>query len=289
MNYTTIITTDELATLMEAKDILLVDCRFELAYPDSGYEMYLADHLPGAVYCDLNQQMSSKPTPTTSRHPLPDLHSFQTLLSDWGVDPSTQVIVYDAEGGAMAACRLWWMLKACGHENAAILDGGYPKWLIENRPTESTLPQPRKRVKNEYVIAPETYLSTIQMERIYRDPSWLMIDARSALRFSGYEDQVDPISGHIPNAINLPYAQLLDGTGKLLPKPVLSEILNTLLSNHNPEKTVVYCGSGVTSILVLVAMEWCGIKGARLYPGSWSEWIRDSKHEIAAGIHPNQF
>ncbi len=140
MIYSTFISTDDLSQLLGSQDLLLVDCRFELADPDSGREMYLADHLPGAVYCDLNQQMSSKPTPTTSRHPLPEKRSFQQMLSHWGVTPSLQIVVYDAEGGAMAAVRLWWMLKACGHEAVAVLDGGYPKWLLEDKPTDSAAP-----------------------------------------------------------------------------------------------------------------------------------------------------
>ncbi len=147
----------------------------------------------------------------------------------------------------------------------------------------------RTPVANQYEINPNHFLTTMQMEAIYRDPTWLLIDARNPQRFAGFEDQIDPIAGHIPNAINLPYAQMLDSTGKLLPVDSLKQKFDLIFQDKDINKTVVYCGSGVTSILVLTAMELCGFQGARLYPGSWSEWIRDSKHEIAAGIHPNQF
>ena len=289
MTFTTFISTNELAAIIDKPNVLIVDCRFELADPDSGQEMYLTDHIPGAVYCDLNQQMSSKMTPTSSRHPLPDKSSFQQLLSSWGVQPSVQVVVYDAEGGAMAAGRLWWMLKGCGHNAIAILDGGYPKWLVEDRPTESTLPAPRKTTNNNYEIDPTFSLSSKQVEKIHTDPDWLLIDARNPQRFAGFEEVIDPIAGHIPNAINLPYAQLLDPTLKLLPVNILKEKFNSLFGNRSINQLGIYCGSGVTSILVLAAMEYCGFHGSKLYVGSWSEWIRESKHEIAAGIHPEMF
>jgi thiosulfate/3-mercaptopyruvate sulfurtransferase len=284
--YTDIISTQELANLLGSPDLLLVDCRFELADPLSGSEMYAEDHLPGAFFCDLNTQMSAKPTPTTSRHPLPRIEDFRRLLTGWGITPQTQVVVYDAEGGAMAAGRLWWMLRICSHNSVAVLDGGYPKWILENRPVDANPPAPRKPVKNAYSFNPELIITYQQIEKVMRDPEWLLLDARGPMRYAGQEEVIDPVGGHIPGAVNLPYATLLETPGKLLPKEALYPKLKAILGGHSPEKTVVYCGSGVTSILLLQAFESVGIQGVRLFAGSWSEWIRLPQHEIAAGIHP---
>lgn len=284
--YTNIITTDELAATLDNKNLLLVDCRFELADPESGEYMYLQDHLPGAYFCDLNKDMATKITPTTGRHPLPNINNFQRLLSNWGVTPDTQIVIYDAEGGAMAAARLWWMLKICGHQAIAILDGGYPKWILEDRPVEKKTPPARKPVQNNYQFNPDLYVSTQEIERIHSDPNWIIIDARSSQRFLGLEDMIDRIAGHIPGAVNLPYAELIEVPGKLLPKEGLSTKLSKVLGKYRPDQAVVYCGSGVTSILLVVALEYVGLPGAKVYPGSWSEWIRETRHQISAGVHP---
>ncbi len=285
--YSSIISTDELGNIIDQPNVLLVDCRFQLADPNAGRFLYQKDHLPGAYFCDLNQDMSAKPTPTSSRHPLPEMKNFQSLLSGWGVTPETQVVVYDSDGGAMAAVRLWWMLKICGHSNVAVLDGGYPKWILEARPVNNQVPPERKRVQNQYKFNPNQYLATTQIEKIYRSPEWLLLDARSQSRFLGLEDTVDPISGHIPNAVNLPFADLLESPGKLIARDRLETILKQAMGKYEPDRIIVYCGSGVTSILLVLAMEYLGMNGARVYPGSWSEWIRDTRHEIAAGNHPS--
>lgn len=284
--YSDMISTQELAKIIDSPDLLLVDCRAVLADPLAGKALYSANHLPGAFFCDLNTQMSSKPTPTTSRHPLPRIDNFRLILTAWGLTPQTQVVVYDAEGGAMAAGRLWWMLKICGHIPVAVLDGGYPKWILEDHPVDSNPPAPRIPVENTYSFYPDLIITYQQIEKIIRDPEWLILDARSPIRYAGMEEIIDPSGGHIPGAINLPYSSLFETPGKILPKEMLLPKLQGILGKHSPEKTVVYCGSGVTSIYLLQAFESVGIQGVRLFPGSWSEWIRLPQHEIAAGIHP---
>lgn len=281
--FESILSTTELEQISSSPETLIVDCRFSLANTNEGRNLYETGHIPGAVFCDLNQDLSTRITPLSSRHPLPAAEDFQKLLGSWGVTPRTQVVCYDNDSGSMAAGRLWWMLKICGHQAAAVLNGGYPAWMNDGRPVEIVSPKPREAVQNGYVFNPLKYISTIEMEQMHRDRSALVVDARSAVRYAGLEEPLDTTGGHIPGAVNLPYLNLLDDEGKLLPSENLHAILSKLLQSTPPARTGIYCGSGVTSILILLAMESIGLKGARIYPGSWSEWIRDGKHPIAAG------
>lgn len=279
--YTTLITTDQLSEILADPSLVIIDCRFSLSNSSLGRRQYQSDHLPHAHYADLNLDLSAKTTLTTGRHPLPAPQDFQRLLSGWGVSPQHQVVVYDAEGGAMAASRLWWLLKLYGCTAAAVLDGGYSAWKSEGRPTTQRIPALQHEHGFTGRMNSTMYLTMPQMEVFYRDPDRLVMDARTAGRYAGLEETIDLVAGHIPGAINLPYTTLIGPDGKLLPAEKIRAIFKEKAGNTPPENITVYCGSGVTSALILLAMESAGIHRIKLYPGSWSEWIRSSHHQIA--------
>ena len=277
--YTTIISTQDLAQISAKENLVIVDCRFELAKPELGFQQYQVSHIPGAVYAHLYQDLSSKPTPQTGRHPLPDPEEMVKRFSTWGIDDSIQVVVYDTAGGSMAA-RLWGLLKYFGFDNTAVLDGSFSKWTGENRPLESGIHtnQPatfKPKMRVDFIVSWE------DVDRYRNDPSWKLVDARSEVRFRGEEELIDPIAGHIPGAVNRFHGLNLTPDGVFKPAGQLRSEFLELLGSIPPERTIVYCGSGVTSIHHLVAMEYAGLPGARLYVGSWSEWIRDPSRPIA--------
>lgn len=283
--YHNIISTSDLASHINDPDWLVIDCRFEFAGVDNGYLMYLDEHIPGAIYANLNLDLASKVTPTSGRHPLPTEENFRYLLSNWGVEPDTQIVCYDSEGGAMAAGRCWWLLQISGHRKAAVLDGGFPAWLLEDRTTQSGMETPRKSTQvPQLKFNSGSYLSTAEVEKIRKDPTWLLLDTRNPARFRGMEELVDTTAGHIPGAIHLPYASVMQTNGKLIPVDEIIKLHQQVAREIPPERTVVYCGSGVTSIELILAFAAAGIHGVKLYPGSWSEWIRDPNHQIAVAL-----
>jgi thiosulfate/3-mercaptopyruvate sulfurtransferase len=280
MSFTNLITTGQLAESRKP-DWVIIDCRFDLSTPDWGFENYQAGHLPGAVYAHLDHDLSGKVTGQTGRHPLPDPVVFAEKMTSWGIQAGTQVVVYDTTAGSFAV-RLWWMLRYYGLPQVAVLDGGYPEWLREMRPIQSGVftptPAPSPCVPS---LHPEMLVTTSEVEEIRRDPAYLLIDARASQRFSGETEPIDAVAGHIPGAINRFHAKNITSDGLFKSLPHLRTEYDQLLNGTPPEKVVVYCGSGVTSCHLLLAMEMVGLKGARLYAGSWSKWIRDPARPIA--------
>ena len=281
MVYSTLISTSLLGLNLTHPDWVVVDCRFDLNQPDWGREDYLKGHIPGAVYAHLAADLSGLVNPKTGRHPLPNPQDFIRLISNWGINQKKQVIAYDTTGGSFAA-RLWWLLRCYGHQNVAVLNGGYTKWLSENRPIHTGYDAQNSSVF-EGSINNSCFASDQEVDLIRSNPGFLLIDARAKERFLGEQEPIDPIAGHIPGAVNRPYALNLNSDSTFLPPKVLESEFNELLGKIEPNKVVIYCGSGVTSCHHLLAMEYIGMKGARLYPGSWSEWIRDPNHLIALG------
>ena len=277
--YTTIISTEDLAQHISDPSWAIVDCRFDLAKPDWGFASYQEAHVPGAVYAHLDRDLSGPVTPETGRHPLPQVNVITQRLEGWGIGDQTQVVVYDASGGSFAV-RLWWQLRFLGHIAAAVLDGGFPKWQREDRPVvfgvESRPPAHFTPRPNPVLVA-----SADEVERIRQDAQYRLVDARAPERFHGEREPIDPIAGHIPGAVNRFHGSNLDKEGTFLPPDRLRSQFQELLGNTPPENVVVYCGSGVTSIHHILAMELAGLPGARLYAGSWSEWIRDEKRPIS--------
>lgn len=277
--FTTLIDTQSLAERLTQADVKIFDCRFDLADTTAGETAYQQAHIPGAIYAHMDDVLSSPITAQSGRHPLPEPQRLIEWLIEQGTNNHQQVVVYDASGGAMAV-RLWWLLRWLGHEHVAVLDGGWPKWLAENRETSST---PAKTSHGDFSATPHDQLlvTTQQLVDNLHTPQWQLIDARTSERFNGEQEPIDPVAGHIPGAINLPLQDHLDDNGCFKNASELHALYSDRLGNKAPEECACMCGSGVTACHNLLAMEIAGLKGARLYAGSWSEWIRDPKRPVA--------
>jgi thiosulfate/3-mercaptopyruvate sulfurtransferase len=279
MSYTTLVDASTLHEHSGDPAWVVVDCRFNLLQPDAGKQAYQAGHLPGARYAHLDHDLASPITAVSGRHPLPDPEEFARCLGAWGIDENTQVIAYDDVGGAIAA-RLWWMMRWMGHNAAAVLDGGLAAWQEAGYALEQTEPSVDPK---QFPATPdrEHYLGTDQVQQANAVRELLLIDARTAERYRGEAEPIDPVAGRIPNAINMPLANNLDGSGCFLEPRALHARFAQLLRAYDMEHIVHYCGSGVNACHNILAMEIAGLGGSKLYPGSWSEWIRDPQREIA--------
>jgi thiosulfate/3-mercaptopyruvate sulfurtransferase len=275
---TSLVQPAELARRLADDDCLVVDCRFNLARPDAGEAAYLTAHIPGAFYAHLDRDLSAPRTAGSGRHPLPDSGEFAKLLSTWGVTADTRVTAYDDVGGAIAA-RLWWLLRWMGHRRVSLLDGGLPAWLAAGLPLTAELPRPRTAT---FVGQPGQMPSVEAREIEQRLPraELLLLDARARPRFLGQEEPIDPVAGHVPGAVNAPHQENLAAGGSFRPPEELRGRFTALLAGRDVRDVAVMCGSGVTACQVLFALELAGLPGARLYPGSWSEWIRPGTRPV---------
>ncbi|AOU99056.1 hypothetical protein BI364_14900 [Acidihalobacter yilgarnensis] len=275
-----LIDADALARALNAHaSIVLVDCRFDLAHPNAGRQAYLAGHLPGAVYAHLDEALSGHLGPDTGRHPLPTPEAFGARCGEWGICPGVRVVAYDDAGGVYAA-RLWWLLRWLGHADVCVLDGGVQAWLAAGHAleTQSSVPTPRSFTGTPRV---DLSLGVEALQTALADRRCCLIDVRAAARYRGEVEPIDPVAGHVPGAVNHPFTHLLDERGHFLPAAALREQIESLLSGAPAETVVAMCGSGVTACHLLLAMTHAGLPGGRLYPGSWSEWIRDPTRPIA--------
>jgi thiosulfate/3-mercaptopyruvate sulfurtransferase len=280
MGYKTIISAVDLFDNLDHPDIAIMDCRFYIPEPDRGYQEYLAGHIPGALYLNLDQDLSGEIIPgKTGRHPLPEVEVFTERLSGWGIDRSTQVIAYDNMGGALAA-RLWWMLRWLGHDRAAVMDGGWNAWLKAKYSQEITV---QSREPKEFIAKVNTdYIADLTfVDEIRLDPDYLLVDARSAERYWGLKETIDVKAGHIPGAVTAPYLENMTEDECFLPVEQLMERYQDLLDGIPAENVILYCGSGVTSVHSMIAMVMAGFDMPKLYPGSWSEWSADPDRPIA--------
>jgi thiosulfate/3-mercaptopyruvate sulfurtransferase len=265
---------EQLATL---PDVILLDVR---TGPDAR-KRYSEAHLPGALFADLETELAGPASDPAQggRHPLPTVESFTAQLGHWGVTPSSEVVVYDDQNGANAAARLWWMLRALGHQRVRVLDGGLQAALAagltvtgEASVAVSSAPYP--------CIAWQAPTADIEdVERARNDPAALVLDVRAAARYEGKAEPIDPIAGHIPGAQNLPLGENLTPEGRFKSPPDLKAQYAQLLAQRKPEQLIVHCGSGVTACHTLLALERAGLSGAALYVGSWSEWCRNPERE----------
>jgi thiosulfate/3-mercaptopyruvate sulfurtransferase len=277
--YTTLVPVATLAAHLDAPDWLVVDCRFDLAQPAAGETAYRAGHIPGAVYSHLDRDLSSPITPATGRHPLPDPERLAATLSAWGVASTTQVIAYDADNG-MYASRLWWLLRWVGHRAVAVLDGGFKAWNAERLPTSTEIPA---RSPSKFTARPnrDLWLDAQQVQERLQQPDWRLLDARAPERFAGKVEPLDTRAGHVPGARNHPFATNLAADGRFGAPEELRRRYEQSQAGVSDDHTIVMCGSGVTACHLLLAMEHVGKPGARLYAGSWSEWIRDPRRPVA--------
>lgn len=282
MTYTTLIKHTDVIGHLGDPDWAVVDCRFSLQDTERGRRDYLASHIPGAVYAHLDEDLSgSVISGKTGRHPLPAVGEFAHTLSDWGIDARTQVVAYDDAGG-MVAARLWWMLRWLGHDSVAVLDGGWPVWVKAGHPTASGAEQ-REARRFEPAHRADWVLTTEDVEAKLDRSDWCLIDSRTPERYRGEQEPIDPVAGHIPGAINAPNPDNLDGDGCFLSPQRLRARFEALLGDVPSEETVFYCGSGVSAARNLLAYAHAGLGDARLYAGSWSEWIADRSRPIATG------
>lgn len=274
----TLISAAELAPHVADPGWLIVDCRFELGKPDSGERAYAAGHLPNAIYAHLDRDLAAPITPKTGRHPLPEPEQLAATLTRWGVTPSTQVVAYDADNAAYAS-RLWWLLRWVGHDAVAVLDGGFKAWTAAGLPTTTEVPRLRA---GRFVARPnrDMWFDAGEVaERVQRS-DWRLLDARAPERFAGKVEPIDPVAGHVPGARNHPFAGNLGSDGRFAPALELRQRFSQSQDGVADDHTIVMCGSGVTACNLLLAMEHAGKRGARLYAGSWSEWIRDAARPV---------
>ena len=279
--FNTLITTGELADLAGRPDVVVCDVRHDLAQPDAwGETQYRAGHVPGAVFVHLDRDLSAPKTGTNGRHPLPSPEAAAALFGRLGIADGKQVVAYD-QGGGMYAARLWWMLQWLGFETAAVLDGGYAKWVAEGRAIETDAVVPAPAEFTIQRVTP-TVNATGVMASLARQ-RLVLIDARAPERFRGETEPLDPVAGHIPGARNRPYALNLNADGTFKHPAFLRAEFGALLGGEPHDLVVHQCGSGVTACHNLLAMEIAGISGTRLYPGSWSEWCADPARPVATG------
>ena len=276
-----LVTADELIAHVGNPAWRIFDCRHDLQNTEYGAKAYAKGHIPGALFLHLDRDLSGAKTGRNGRHPLPDPAAFARRMSESGVGPDMQVVAYDNEGGIFAS-RLWWMLRWLGHDKVALLDGGLPGWRRAKLALVTEVP----------VVAPANFESRPQPLTVDADfvlkklqaPEVLVLDARAPERFSGEEETLDPVGGHIPGAVNRFYFDNLDDAGCYFkPADELRAEFDALLAGRAPAAVVQQCGSGVTACHNLLAMEIAGLNGSKLYPGSWSEWCADPARPIATG------
>ena len=277
--FNTLVSTGQLASHLS--DWAIVDCRFDLHNESWGREQYLASHIPGAVYASLNDDLAGPRTGHNGRHPLPAIEAIATAFGRWGITSNTQVVAYDQDSG-MYASRLWWLLRYAGHAAVAVLDGAWAAWTREGRPTRSG---DERRVPVTFSLSSplEQPVFIDEMAAVVGHREGLLLDARAPERYEGRIEPIDRVPGHIPGAVNHFFKGNVTEQGLMLPPDTLRENFARVLEGKDPAQVIAYCGSGVTACHNLLAMEHAGLHGARLYPGSWSEWSSDESRPIETG------
>ena len=276
----TLISANELHAL-DRDDVLIVDCRSNLADVDGGARDYAKAHIAGAVYADLNRDLSDLSKQGVGRHPLPEADAFSRVLSRFGWTPQSFVVAYDDAGGALAASRLWWMLRLIGG-NSAVLDGGIKAWTSAGFQLTDAV---TTRAPSNVVIAFDTtqIVMTDELQRLRNSDHTLLLDARAAPRYRGETEPIDRVAGHVPCAKNRPFSENLGESGTFKSATDLRHAFAAAVGKHASRDVVHMCGSGVTACHNLLAMEHAGLIGSRIYAPSWSGWIADDARDVAVG------
>lgn len=274
------------AANLPADEALFVDCRFDLADAGKGDRDYAEAHIPGAVRADLDRELADMATPANGRgrHPLPERAAFEAFLSRIGWRPDVQVIAYDSAGGALAAARFWWLARLAGLENVAVLDGGFPAWLAAKFPVDAHV-QERTATSVEACFDEAGTVSAEELTAELASGRFVLLDARASPRYRGDVEPLDPVAGHVPGARNRPFADNLDANGLFRRPEELRKAFEAIIGPHAAEDVVHMCGSGVTACHNLLAMEYAGLCGSRLYAPSWSGWVSDRSRAVATGDH----
>ncbi|MEO7386660.1 MAG: sulfurtransferase [Gammaproteobacteria bacterium] len=283
-----LISVDDLATALRDASgtaggvpakLVVVDCRFNLLQPGAGREAFLQGHIPGAFYADLDRDLSSPRRADSGRHPLPEPQRLGELLGTFGIGPGTRVVAYDEGGGGLAA-RLWWLLRWMGHRSVVLLDGGLAAWQKAGFPVGQEIPPGRSlRFEGEPGFMPVR--NTGEVADGLASGVLRLLDLRAEERFQGAVEPIDPVAGHVPGAVNMPFAGNLAPDGRFKPDAELARRYQSLVEGQQPEDVVCMCGSGVTACHGIFALELAGVAGTSLYPGSWSEWIRSPDRPVA--------
>jgi thiosulfate/3-mercaptopyruvate sulfurtransferase len=279
--WTTLVSAEDLAAALGRDDVIVFDTRHTLAEPEAGEAAHRAAHIPGAFYAHLDRELSDHRKHHDGRHPWPELQDFTAALGRWGVTPQHQVVIYDAADGALAAARMWFLLRALGHKRVAVLDGGLARWQSLGLPLESDMPIATPAPSYPAKFDESRLLDAAQVQA-HLDAGGMLLDARAAERFRGDVEPIDPVAGHVPGACNRPYA-LSMRDGRFRPAWELAQEFDGLLEGREARNVVAMCGSGVTACHLLLALEHAGIEGARLFTGSWSGWIDDPSRPVARG------
>lgn len=273
----TLVQAEDLAARLGDGALAIIDCRFALSDPTAGENAYRQAHIPAALYAHLDRDLSDHRKHGQGRHPWPDATDFTATLGTWGATSETQVVAYDDSDGAYAA-RLWFLLRALGHEAVAVLDGGWLRWAALGLPTEDAIRTPQA-TRYDAQFDTDLLLDAQQVQAHLGDGG-MLVDARVAERFRGEVEPLDRVAGHVPGAVNRPYAHNLSD-GRFKPVAQLREEFDALLVQHDADEVVAMCGSGVTACHHLLAMTHAGLPGARLFTGSWSGWISDPARPMA--------
>jgi thiosulfate/3-mercaptopyruvate sulfurtransferase len=285
--YTTLISVEQLRDLLAAKArVLVFDCSYDLMDPTAGEKQYLQAHVPGAVYAHLEHALSEPPQPDAAgnlrvpadaasggRHPLPSREKFAMWLSSVGLANDMQAVVYDRNGNNYCG-RLWWMLKWVGHDAVAVLDGGLQAWQAAGGDVRSGTEPSHFQTNFEPGAPLRTLVDTQEVARGLGQGGRTLIDARAAARYRGDVEPLDPVAGHIPGALNRPFGSNLAADGRFKPPQQLRAEFEQMLAGRDPRSVVHHCGSGVSAVPNLIAMELAGFEPTALYAGSWSEWCR---------------
>ncbi len=278
--FTGLISVSELQARLGTAQLAIVDCRFDLFNPAQGALDFANGHVPGAVYANLDNDLAAPVTPTSGRHPLPVIATLEATLRRFGISSNSQVIVYDGGHGALAS-RLWWMLRWLGHERVAVLDGGLAAWSAAGPALEQAALTPPE---GDFCARerPGWVLTTDELsQRLTSNSAPLLVDAREAPRFRGEAEPIDSLAGHIPGAVNFPFAQNMGETGRWRTADDLRQAWQDLPGPAAGGEWAVMCGSGVTACHLALSAHLVGLPPPRLYAGSWSEWIRDPRRPVA--------
>jgi thiosulfate/3-mercaptopyruvate sulfurtransferase len=281
VSFQTLVPVHELSRHLDDAAWRVFDCRFSLADPAAGRNAYRSSHVPGALYADIDEDLSGPRIPgVTGRHPLPDRSEWIARVEEWGLMPHMQAVLYDDSGGAFAA-RMWWMLRWIGHADAAVLDGSWRAWVEAGLPVTDAAPPAPARAPSSY--AERASLTRLAAADDIDGTRQRLLDARDGPRFRGEREPIDPIAGHIPGAKCAPSSENLDDRGLFVPKAALRERFERLVGRPGETNVVCYCGSGITAAHNVLALVHAGFDEPALYAGSWSEWITDSRRGIEIG------